>query len=537
MSMTSESDERIIPDNSIGSPYSDDANSKGANAGINGTLKKGPWTSAEDAILIEYVTKYGEGNWNAVQKHSGLARCGKSCRLRWANHLRPDLKKGAFTPEEERHIIELHAKMGNKWARMAIELPGRTDNEIKNFWNTRIKRRQRAGLPIYPPDICLQASNNPQTDDTSILSPTGMPQPDFMPVNDFIKIPSVEFKGLELDNQFYPQSLIDINPSGANFLDIPSSSLLSQGFNSSCHNKALLSTLHQSKRLRGSESPFHTPIGNTFTDGSRLYQSDCPVQISKSFAFSQYDHHNPASNYLHHTATTPNVYELPSLQIQTCNVGSPSFPLPLFEPVDVLIQTPPNGDASSSHLSPQNSGLLEEVLYESETLKNSNSNAFGQPSGVYNNIGNNVVENSARGFHETKWEVYDEEASYLGRSPSSVFSGSTPITPMSGNSLDEPCSAENMPVNELAGSLDQMQYDDNKVEITFSRPDYLLASNSVGPMRCPTTNDHSLLENAMGKLLGDDLSRDCKQMDMGCPSSPGRGPGHDTCAWSAMPTI
>jgi myb proto-oncogene protein len=89
-----------------------------------GHLKKGPWTSAEDAILVEYVKKHGEGNWNAVQKHSGLSRCGKSCRLRWANHLRPDLRKGAFTPEEERRIIELHARMGNKWARMAAEVYG-----------------------------------------------------------------------------------------------------------------------------------------------------------------------------------------------------------------------------------------------------------------------------------------------------------------------------------------------------------------------------------------------------------------------------
>jgi myb proto-oncogene protein len=87
-----------------------------------GVLKKGPWTSAEDAILIEYVKKHGEGNWNAVQKHSGLFRCGKSCRLRWANHLRPNLKKGAFTQEEEQLIIELHAKMGNKWARMAAHV-------------------------------------------------------------------------------------------------------------------------------------------------------------------------------------------------------------------------------------------------------------------------------------------------------------------------------------------------------------------------------------------------------------------------------
>lgn len=82
-------------------------------------LKKGPWTAPEDAILVDYVTKQGEGNWNAVQKNTGLARCGKSCRLRWANHLRPNLKKGAFSPEEEKLIIELHAQYGNKWARMA----------------------------------------------------------------------------------------------------------------------------------------------------------------------------------------------------------------------------------------------------------------------------------------------------------------------------------------------------------------------------------------------------------------------------------
>lgn len=71
---------------------------------------------------MDYVKKHGEGNWNAVQRNSGLMRCGKSCRLRWANHLRPHLKKGAFTPEEERIIIDLHAKLGNKWARMAAQV-------------------------------------------------------------------------------------------------------------------------------------------------------------------------------------------------------------------------------------------------------------------------------------------------------------------------------------------------------------------------------------------------------------------------------
>ncbi|MCD7468540.1 hypothetical protein HAX54_006875 [Datura stramonium] len=133
--------------------------------GSRQALKKGPWTAAEDAILVEYVKKHGEGNWNAVQRNSGLMRCGKSCRLRWANHLRPHLKKGGFSPEEERIIIELHAKLGNKWARMAAQLPGRTDNEIKNYWNTRLKRRQRAGLPIYPQELQAQnqqENNQPQ---------------------------------------------------------------------------------------------------------------------------------------------------------------------------------------------------------------------------------------------------------------------------------------------------------------------------------------------------------------------------------------
>ncbi|KAF6173303.1 hypothetical protein GIB67_026998 [Kingdonia uniflora] len=98
---------------------------------------------------MEYVKEHGEGNWNSVQKKTRLSRCGKSCRLRWANHLRPDLKKGSFSLEEEHIILDLHAKYGNKWARMASQLPGRTDNEIKNYWNTRIKRRQRSNLPLY----------------------------------------------------------------------------------------------------------------------------------------------------------------------------------------------------------------------------------------------------------------------------------------------------------------------------------------------------------------------------------------------------
>lgn len=113
----------IVPKDRIDSPSFDEGSSSGGSAnGGAPVLKKGPWTSAEDAILIDYVKKHGEGNWNAVQKNSGLSRCGKSCRLRWANHLRPNLKKGAITQEEEDKIIQLHAMLGNKWAKMAARV-------------------------------------------------------------------------------------------------------------------------------------------------------------------------------------------------------------------------------------------------------------------------------------------------------------------------------------------------------------------------------------------------------------------------------
>ncbi|KAK8926273.1 Transcription factor GAMYB [Platanthera zijinensis] len=143
-----------------GSSFSDEGCCSGSPTPQGGAaLKKGPWTSIEDELLIKYVEKYGEGNWNVVQKESGLLRCGKSCRLRWANHLRPHLKKGSISPEEENIIITMHYKMGNKWAQMAAQLPGRTDNEIKNYWNTRVKRFRRAGVPLYVPSASRRTSN------------------------------------------------------------------------------------------------------------------------------------------------------------------------------------------------------------------------------------------------------------------------------------------------------------------------------------------------------------------------------------------
>ncbi|XP_062196917.1 transcription factor MYB61-like [Phragmites australis] len=106
-------------------------------------LRKGLWSPEEDEKLMNHITKHGHGCWSTVPKLAGLQRCGKSCRLRWINYLRPDLKRGAFSQEEEDLIIELHTVLGNRWSQIATRLPGRTDNEIKNLWNSSIKKKLR----------------------------------------------------------------------------------------------------------------------------------------------------------------------------------------------------------------------------------------------------------------------------------------------------------------------------------------------------------------------------------------------------------
>ncbi|XWS47999.1 hypothetical protein CRYUN_Cryun13aG0034200 [Craigia yunnanensis] len=112
-------------------------------------LKKGAWTAEEDQKLIAYIQKHGEGGWRSLPEKAGLQRCGKSCRLRWANYLRPDIKRGDFTSEEDQTITELHAALGNRWAAIARHLPKRTDNEIKNYWNAHLKKRL-ANMGIDP---------------------------------------------------------------------------------------------------------------------------------------------------------------------------------------------------------------------------------------------------------------------------------------------------------------------------------------------------------------------------------------------------
>ncbi|XP_004244688.2 myb-related protein 308-like [Solanum lycopersicum] len=108
-------------------------------------LKKGSWTKKEDLLLTEYIKEYGEGTgWRSLPKKAGLLRCGKSCRLRWVNYLKPGLNRGTFTPEEDDLIVRLYTLLGSRWSLIAGRIPGRTDNDIKNYWNTSLLKKLKA---------------------------------------------------------------------------------------------------------------------------------------------------------------------------------------------------------------------------------------------------------------------------------------------------------------------------------------------------------------------------------------------------------
>ncbi|GMJ15250.1 hypothetical protein HRI_005194200 [Hibiscus trionum] len=124
-------------------------------------VKRGPWSPEEDAKLKAYIQQHGTGgNWISLPQKIGLKRCGKSCRLRWLNYLRPNIKHGGFSAEEDEIICSLYVSIGSRWSVIAAQLPGRTDNDIKNYWNTRLKKKL-LGNKLQSPTVNNFFNQNP----------------------------------------------------------------------------------------------------------------------------------------------------------------------------------------------------------------------------------------------------------------------------------------------------------------------------------------------------------------------------------------
>lgn len=499
-------------------------NDEGYEGSVGVVLKKGPWTSTEDDILVDYVKKHGEGNWNAVQKHTGLLRCGKSCRLRWANHLRPNLKKGAFTADEEMVIAELHAKMGNKWARMAAHLPGRTDNEIKNYWNTRIKRRQRAGLPLYPEEVCLNPLQDSQNGQSSgRLNGGNKMHPDFIQKNSY-EMHDAIFDSLK-DNQ-------GILPFMTELPDISVYGNMLKGLDSSQYCSFMPPTSPKPKRLKESTMPF---FDSSDMNRNGLYPFDQirhnnSDKIAESFGMqAPLDPGPPLHSpicYSHslsngNSSTSKPIYEavkleLPSLQYPELDLGSwgTSPPPPLHDSFDDFIQSPtPISTLESDSSSPQNSGLLDALIYQAKNLSSSKNNNSDKSSNSSAATPGDRADSSALNVYETEWEDYTDPVSPFG---ATSILNECPALSANANSQDKQLHVQTFNGNNLKlESVDKVRTSENQARsLLNTRPDLLLASIWHDPGSGHGKNQVITTE-ATTTLLGDDLATDHKLVTAG----------------------
>ncbi|CAE5966877.1 unnamed protein product [Arabidopsis arenosa] len=528
------------------SPAADSISNGCRSRGKGSVLKKGPWTSTEDGILIDYVKKHGEGNWNAVQKHTSLARCGKSCRLRWANHLRPNLKKGAFSQEEEQLIVEMHAKMGNKWAQMAEHLPGRTDNEIKNYWNTRIKRRQRAGLPLYPPEIHVEDFQWSEE-----YTKSNIIRVDRRRHQDFLQLGNSKANVL-FDDLNFAASLL---PAASDLSDLVTCNMLGTGPSSSRYESYMPPILPSPKQIWESGSRFPMCSSNIKHEfqSPEHFQNTASQKNPRSCSISPCDVDHPPYGNQHssdmmmipdsHTVTygmlptsKPSFgavkLELPSFQYSETSAfdqwkTTPSPPhSDLLDSVDAYIQSPPSSQVEESDcFSSCDTGLLDMLLHEAKiktSAKHSLLMSSPQKSFSSTTCTTNVTQNVPRGGTLIKSGDYEDSQKNLTCSEITI-----PMQ-LSAGGISSAFAGNVVKTEEF----DQV-WEPKRVDTT--RPDVLLASSWLDQGCYGIVRDTSSMSDALALLLGGD---DTGNSYMTVGSSSGQTPrGVGSCGWTNMPPV